>query len=53
MKYLLSIEDIEFYVNYIFNETSTPLDEVEWLIRNLNEEGKRELKRVINSIQRD
>lgn len=50
MKYLLANEDINFYINYILHETSTPFDEVEWLIKNLNEDAKRELKSVIKLI---
>ncbi len=50
MKYLLANEDIDFYINHILHETSTPFDEIEWLIKNLNEDAKRELKSVIKLI---
>ena len=37
------------YALYILNESSTPIDEIEWLINNLKLEVKKELETLIKT----
>ena len=37
------------YAEYILNESSTPIDDIEWLINNLKLEEKRELETLIKT----
>jgi len=37
------------YAEYILNESSTPIDDIEWLIRNLKQDQKEELEETIRT----
>lgn len=37
------------YANYILNESSTPIDDIEFLINNLNKDAKEELEETIRT----
>ena len=53
MKYLLTQEETAFYIDYLLNETSLPYDDLGWLIYNLTNESKRELKSVIRILKKE
>jgi hypothetical protein len=37
------------YAEYILNESSTPIDEIEWLVRNLKQEMLEELEETLRT----
>ena len=43
-------KELTKYALYILNESSTPIDEIEWLVRNLKPEVKEELEETIKTI---
>ena len=40
---------IHAYANYILNESSTPIDDIEFLINNLNTDTKKDLEETIRT----
>ena len=38
------------YALYILNESSTPIDEIEWLLRNLNPEAEEIVEDILKHI---
>mgnify|MGYP003630440629 FL=1 len=43
-------EELTKYALYILNESSTPVDEIEWLISNLNLEAKETIKDITKTL---
>lgn len=43
-------EELTKYVLYILNESSTPIDEIEWLISNLKPEAKETIEDIAKNI---
>ena len=43
-------EELTKYALYILNESSTPIDEIEWLISNLNPEAKETIEDITKNL---
>ena len=50
---MIEEKDIALYVKWILEQSSTPIDEIEFLVKNLNPEAKASIKEVIKELTED